>query len=58
MPNIEGVSIKEAEKIIKELCLEIKIEEGVVDKENTTVKEQIPKEGVKVNKGSKIIVKY
>ena len=58
MPNIEGISIKEAEKIIKELCLEIKIEEGVVDKENTIIKEQIPKAGVKINKWSKIIVKY
>ena len=29
-----------------------------IDKENTIVTEQTPKEGVSVNKGSKIFVKY
>lgn len=64
MPNIKGLSIKEAEKTLKESGLEIEIEgnaEGtleVVDKENTFVKEQIPSEGIKVNKGSRVIVRY
>lgn len=58
MPNITGISIKEAEKVLKEIGLEINIDEEGIDKENTIVKEQIPKEGIKVNKGSKIIVKY
>lgn len=58
MPNITGLSIKEAEKMLKELGLEINIDEEGVDKENTIIKEQIPKEGIKVNKGSRIIVKY
>ena len=57
MPNITGLSIKEAEKIAKELGIEIKIEEEI-NRENTIIKEQIPKEGIKIYKGSKIFVKY
>lgn len=57
MPNITGLSIKEAKKIIDELELELNFE-GDVDKENTIITEQIPKEGVKIKKQSKIIVKY
>ena len=58
--NIEGLNIKEAEKVVKELGLELVIENDVegLDKENTFVSEQIPKEGVVVNKGSKIYIKY
>ena len=58
VPNITGLSIKEAEKIVKEIGLDIRIEDNEVDKENTVIKEQIPKEGIRVNNGSKIIVKY
>ena len=57
MPNITGFSIKEAKKIIDELELELNFE-GDVDKENTIITEQIPKEGVKIKKQSIIIVKY
>lgn len=60
VPNIEGVSIKEAEKIIKELGLEISIKNDLeeLDKENTSVLVQMPKEGVTLNKGSKIYIEY
>ena len=64
VPNITGVSIKEAEKILKEIGLELSIEgiteenKETVDKENVIIKEQIPTEGIKVNKGNKIFVKY
>ena len=58
VPSIKGLSIKEAEKVLKELALEINLEEEEIDKENTIIKEQIPKEGIKVNKGGKIIIKY
>ena len=58
VPNLVGLSIKEAEKIIKELGLDIKLDEDKIDKENTIIKEQIPKEGIRVNKESKIIIKY
>ena len=57
MPNITELTVKEAEKTVQELGLEIKIEEEI-DKENTIIQEQIPKEGIKVNRGSKIIINY
>ena len=51
--------MQEAEKIIKETGLALIIENEIeeMDKQNTTVKEQIPKAGITVNKGSKIYVK-
>ena len=59
VPNIEGKSIKEAESIVKEIGLELSIESNSeeLDKENTIITEQTPKEGVVVNKGNKIYVK-
>ena len=60
VPNVEGMSIKEAEKIVKEVGLEISIQNDTeeIDKENTIVTSQSPREGVSVNKGSKIFVQY
>lgn len=60
VPNIEKKSIKEAEKILKELGIEMNIENNTeeIDKTNTIIIEQIPKEGVVINKGSKVFVKY
>ena len=60
VPNIEGINIKEAEKIIKESGLEISIQGDLeeLDKENTFITEQSPREGVSVNKKSKIFVQY
>ncbi len=64
VPNIIGLSIKEAEKILKETGLELSIEgiteenKETLDKENTIIKEQIPTEGIKINKGNKIFIKY
>ena len=63
VPNITGLSIKEAEKLLKDVGLELNIEgiteenKETLDKENTSIKEQTPTEGVKVNKGNKIFVK-
>ena len=59
-PNIEGLSITEAEKAVKELGLELNIENDSeeLDKENTIITEQTPKEGITINKGSKIYIKY
>lgn len=60
VPNIEGLSIKEAEKIVKELGLEISVnsEPEDLDRESTIILQQIPKEGVVVNSGSRIYVEY
>ncbi|MBQ3413990.1 MAG: PASTA domain-containing protein [Clostridia bacterium] len=59
VPNVTGLSIKEAEKILKEVGLELSIE-GITEenKENTIIKEQIPTEGIKINKRNKIFAKY
>ena len=60
VPNVEGMSIKETEKIMKDAGLEIVInnEQEELDKENTIIKNQTPKEGITVNKGSKIYLDY
>ena len=64
VPNLVGLSIKEAEKILKDTGLELSIEgiteenKETLDKENTIIKEQTPTEGIKINKGNKIFVKY
>ena len=64
VPNITGLSIKEAEKILKEIGLELGIDgiteenKDTLDKENTIIKEQTPIEGIKINKGNKIFIKY
>ena len=58
------MSIKEAEKILKDTGLELSVEgiteenKETLDKENTIIKEQTPTEGIKINKGNKIFVKY
>ena len=64
VPNVTGLSIKETEKILNETGLELSIEgiteedKVTLDKENTIIKEQTPTEGIKINKGNKIFVKY
>ena len=59
VPNIEGKTIEEASKILKETGLEMQIENPPeeLDKKTTVIKEQIPKQGIKVYNGTKIIVK-
>ena len=60
VPNIEGMSIKEAEKTVKELGLELSIENETedMDKENTIITNQTPKQGVTINQNTKIYVEY
>lgn len=60
VPNVEGLSIKEAEKVVKDAGLEISIQNdsNELDKENTVIAGQSPREGVNVNKGSKIFVEF
>lgn len=60
VPNIEGKSIKEAEKILKDNNLVANINNEVegMDKENTTVKQQTPKAGIKVKEGSNIYLDF
>lgn len=57
-PNLIGMSIKDAKKLLKDIGLEIKIsnqeEEDINDK---IITEQIPKSEIKVKSGNSIIVK-
>ena len=57
-PDIIGKTIKEAENILKEneLELDIENESGELDKESVIIKEQIPKPGINIKKGSKITI--
>ncbi len=56
-PDMIGLSIKDAEKLAKENGLDLQIEETEeVDKENSIIKDQTPKAGISIKKGSKIYV--
>ena len=59
-PDIVGKSIQEAEKILRENGLEIIIENETeeIDKTNVIIKEQTPKAGITVNRGSNVDIKY
>ena len=57
VPDIRNKSVKDAKKELKELNLELGLEQEI-DEENTYIKEQIPKPGIKVNVGSKIFIEY
>lgn len=61
-PDLLEKTLEEAEKLAKENELELMIEnqtesEGL-DKQNTIIKEQTPKAGITIKKGSKIYIKY
>ena len=59
VPNIEGITIEEARKILKDSGLDINIEkdESLNEKE-TIIKEQLPKKGIKLKAGSNVIISY
>ena len=59
VPSIEGLSIKEATKILKNVNLSIQTENSPedLDTENTIIKEQVPKKGITVYESTKIIIK-
>lgn len=55
VPDLIGKTIKEAEKILKENNLEIKIDENETDKEKIITK-QIPEKDITITQGSSVIV--
>ena len=59
-PDVTQKTISEADKLLKESGLELVIEDGAdgLDYSNMIVKEQIPRPGITVNKGSKVYVKF
>ena len=59
VPNVEGMTIQEASKALKEVNLDFQIEnepEGL-DKTTTIIKEQLPKKGISIYEGTKILLK-
>lgn len=58
VPDIMGKTLEEAKQILKENNLEMYIENGDVDMQNTYVKNQIPSSGITVNEQSKVVVEY
>lgn len=53
MPNVEGMTIKEAKKILSEKGLEI---EADADDVESIIINQLPKEGIQINAGTKVIL--
>lgn len=51
MPDITGMTIEEAKKTLKELGLEVEI-----DGEGEQITNQLPKKGIQVNTGTKVII--
>ena len=59
VPNVEGLTIEETRKILKESGLDINIEnEEEINEKETIIKEQLPKKGIKLKSGTKVIVNY
>ena len=60
VPNVIGMSIKDAANTLKEVNLEICVnnEQEGMDKENTVIKNQTPVQGINVNEGSKVYIDY
>lgn len=59
IPNVEGMTISEASKVLKNVNLDLQIENEPeeMDKTKVVVKEQLPKQGISVYEGTKIILK-
>ena len=54
MPDVTGVSVVEAKKILNDLGLEVEIQgEGI---EDSIVIDQLPKKGIQINSGSKVTI--
>ena len=51
MPNVTGVELQEAKKVLEDLGLEIEI-----NGEGEKVIDQLPKHGIQVNTGTKVTI--
>ena len=61
VPNVEGLTVEEADKILKELGLEMYTEEEQteeIDTKNTIITRQTPSKGIVINKGSNVFVEF
>lgn len=60
MPDLVGLTIKDAKEKLKELNLELeyeKMENEEIKESETVIIEQLPKKGVKIREKNKVIVK-
>ena len=54
MPNVTGITLKEAEEILKELNIGINIQGELSDE--SIITEQIPAKGIQINEGANVIL--
>lgn len=59
MPEVTGLSIKDAKNALKELGLDVEVngetEENKID-DSVIVTDQLPKKGIQVNSGTKVVI--
>ena len=59
MPDVTGISIADAKSTLKELGLEVEVngetEENQID-DSLIVTDQLPKKGIQVNAGTKVVI--
>ena len=58
MPNVIGMSIKDAKSALNELGLEVEIENSLEQEVNSEqiIIDQLPKKGIQINQGTKVTV--
>lgn len=54
MPDVTGLSLNDAKKVLKELNLEIEV--NGEDLEEKPVKDQLPKKGIQLQEGTKVVL--
>ena len=54
MPNLTGLTVQEAKKILKDLGVEVEINGEAV--QESIVIEQLPKKGIEINTGTKVTI--
>lgn len=58
VPDVRGLTIEEATKVLEEAKLEANIDNGMDIKEGTIIKDMFPKSGARVNEGSLISIYF
>ena len=53
MPELIGITLKEAKQILKDLGLEYEID---TDNMDAIITEQLPKKGISINYGTKVVL--
>lgn len=56
VPNLVGMTIKDAKKVLEELNLGLEYEEGEEDVSNKIITKQTPVDGVEIYEGTNVIV--